>query len=138
MADRLDVVAVGIDDERAVVVRMIMRPEARLAVILAARGDRGLVKGVDIRSRFAAKGQVNPGFRCIPLENPEIGFSGDPEPPGLPLELVEQLVPERRQSLTEEFPAGFVVLDGVRDVIDHGLLSFLKVAYPFDPVVPLS
>ena len=36
MADRLDVVAVGIEHEGAVIVRVIVRPQPRRAVVLAA------------------------------------------------------------------------------------------------------
>jgi hypothetical protein len=45
--DGLDVVAVGIDDEGAVVARVVLGADARLAVVLAAGGERGGVEAVD-------------------------------------------------------------------------------------------
>ena len=39
--------AVGIEHERAVVIGMIVRTDARRAVVASARCDRGLVEGVD-------------------------------------------------------------------------------------------
>ena len=45
--DRLDVVAVGIDDEGAVVARVVLGADAGLAVVLAAGGERGGVEAVD-------------------------------------------------------------------------------------------
>jgi hypothetical protein len=42
VADRLDIVAVGIEHEGAVIVRMIMRADAGRAVVAAAGSDRGL------------------------------------------------------------------------------------------------
>ncbi len=50
MEDRLDVVAVRIEDERSVVFRVIVRPDARRPEIPAARTDRGRVKGLDLPS----------------------------------------------------------------------------------------
>src|SRR5271155_4694784 len=46
MANGLDVVAVGIEHERAVVVGMILRAQTGSAVVAAAGGNRGLVKVV--------------------------------------------------------------------------------------------
>ena len=47
VADRLDVVAVGIEHEGAVVVGVVVGPEARCAVVAAADGERGGMKPVD-------------------------------------------------------------------------------------------
>ena len=47
MANRLDIVAVRIEDEGGVVVRVIMRTQAGGAVVLAAGSQRGPVKGID-------------------------------------------------------------------------------------------
>src|SRR5215210_3035682 len=46
VADGLDVVALGIEDERAVVRLVVMRPEPRRAVVRAARSEGRLVEGI--------------------------------------------------------------------------------------------
>ncbi len=53
MADGLDRMTLGVEDEGAVIVGVIVGPEAGLAVVLAAGVDGGLVEGVD---RLAARG----------------------------------------------------------------------------------
>ena len=55
MANCLDVVVIGVEHECAVVVRMVMRPDAGRAVVDAAGGERGPMEGIDDRSRFGAK-----------------------------------------------------------------------------------
>ncbi len=47
VADRFDVVAIGVEDERAIVVRMVMRTQARLAVVPASGFERHGVKPID-------------------------------------------------------------------------------------------
>ena len=58
VADGLDVVAVGVEDEGAVVVGVVHGADAGRAVVLAAGGDRGLVEGVDLRAVLGAEGDV--------------------------------------------------------------------------------
>src|ERR1700745_1999146 len=50
MANRFDIVAVGIEHECAVVVGMIMRADARRAVVAATCPERGFVEGIDCRA----------------------------------------------------------------------------------------
>ena len=71
MAHRLDIVAVGIEHEGAVIVRVIVRPQSRRAVILAAGRERGAMEGVD---RGAALG----GDRDM-QDALEPAFAADPE-----------------------------------------------------------
>lgn len=47
VADRFDVVAIEVEDERAIVVRMVMRTQARLAVVPASGFERRGVKPID-------------------------------------------------------------------------------------------
>ena len=53
MADRFDIVAVGIEDERAIVIRMILRAQAGCTVVLAADGDGRAIKRLDGRAVLA-------------------------------------------------------------------------------------
>jgi hypothetical protein len=46
VTDDLDVVAVGVQNERSVIIRMILRSRARRAVIFAAGGDGRVMKSV--------------------------------------------------------------------------------------------
>src|SRR3546814_2988545 len=57
--DRLDIVAVGVEQERGVIARMI-GPLARRAIVAAARRQPGLVKGIDRRAIRRLKRQVMP------------------------------------------------------------------------------
>src|SRR5262245_15260444 len=59
VAARLDLVAVGIADEGAVIIGMVFGPEARAAVFGPALFERGEVEGVDLRARLGAEGDVH-------------------------------------------------------------------------------
>src|SRR5689334_22122293 len=48
VANQFDVVAVRVDDEGRVVVRVVLRPQARPAVVLAARLQRRAMEVVDL------------------------------------------------------------------------------------------
>jgi tetratricopeptide (TPR) repeat protein len=60
--DRLDIVAVGIEDEGGVIARMV-GPFARGAIVGAAGGEGGLVEGVDRGAVFGLERQVDMGLR---------------------------------------------------------------------------
>ena len=47
MVDGLDIVAVGVKDKGAVIAGVVMRPQARRAIVAPARRQRRLVKGID-------------------------------------------------------------------------------------------
>ena len=70
-ADGFDVVAVGIEHEGAVIVRVIHLAEARAAIVLAAGGDRRLVEGVDLRAALGAEGEMDMRRRLAAARNPE-------------------------------------------------------------------
>ena len=44
VASSFDIMAVRMEDEGAVIIRMLLRPQARRAVVTAARAERGLVE----------------------------------------------------------------------------------------------
>ena len=58
MAHRLDVVAFRVDDESAVVVRVVLGAQAGGAVVLAAGGDGGGVEGIHLGAGLGLPGQV--------------------------------------------------------------------------------
>ena len=59
MADGLDIVAVGVEHEGAVVIRVIMRAQSWRSVVLPARGDRGRVKGIDSGAGGGGEGDMD-------------------------------------------------------------------------------
>ena len=58
MVNGLDVVPVGVEDEGTVVAGVVLGPLARPAVVAVARGDRGLVKAVDVVAFRDGEGHV--------------------------------------------------------------------------------
>src|SRR5574337_2188478 len=73
MTDRLDVVAVGVEHERAVIMFVIMRPQARLAVVAATCSERGLVERIDIGPGLGRKRDVEASPQhAFAVADPEI------------------------------------------------------------------
>ena len=72
MADRLDVVAVGIAHERAVVVGVVLGPHPRLVQHLGAGGDGRVEERVDRRPVGGGEGDVASRIRlrssCSPIQ----------------------------------------------------------------------
>ena len=58
MADGFDIVAVGVDDESAVVVGVIVQSQARRTVVARARGQRGRMERVDGGAIGRGEGQM--------------------------------------------------------------------------------
>src|SRR5437667_12763524 len=79
MSHRLDPVPVEIDDEGGVVVRVILGPEARLAVVAAPGGERRRVEAVN----GAAEGRREAD---VSVERGSIAVMCDPERQRLLLE----------------------------------------------------
>jgi len=65
VADGLDVVAVGVEDEGAVVAGVVERARARSAVVGATGGERGGVEGVDRVAIAGGEGDVDAGIGDI-------------------------------------------------------------------------
>jgi hypothetical protein len=74
VTDDFDVVSVRVEDEGAVIVRMIMGPEARRAVVFSSGREGGLMKCVDQRAVVNSKGDMNPRFVWCSFADPEVGF----------------------------------------------------------------
>lgn len=86
VAHRLDIAAIGIEHKGAVVVRMIMGAQTRRAVVPAAGGDCGAVKGVDGAAIIGGDCDVQRAFEPAFAADPEIGLPCFPKPAaGLPL-----------------------------------------------------
>ena len=79
MADRFDVVAVGVQHKSAIVVGMILRSRSRRAVVAAARGPRRLVESIDLRPRLGAKSNVYGRHIRLSLPDPEVRFGRNAE-----------------------------------------------------------
>src|SRR6478672_1192211 len=75
VTDRFDIVAVGIEDEGAVIIGMIMRPEARRAMVAAARFDRRRVEGVDQGAGLDGERDVSPLPHPLIVADPEKGLA---------------------------------------------------------------
>ena len=72
MADGLDVVTVEVENKRAVIVGVIVRAQARRAVITRTSGDGGLVKGINQGARAHAKSDMNGRMVWPAFAQPEI------------------------------------------------------------------
>jgi len=121
VADGLDVVTVGVEHERAVVLRVILGTDAGRAVVLAAGGDRRLVERADLGATLRTKRDVHAidlALAGSPID-PEIGLAADPVPGEL-LERHDQAVPQRCERPLVEGLAAREVGDLDPDVIDHG------------------
>jgi hypothetical protein len=68
MADRLEIMPVEIEDERAVIIRMIMRAQAGRPVVLGPGLEGRFIEGPHLRSRLATcvGGAVLPS---LPIQN---------------------------------------------------------------------
>src|SRR2546427_217340 len=111
---RLDVVAIGIEDERRISVFLAHpgRP-----VVLSASGHRGAVEGVD--GGLVAGVECDVGGRAdLPFRHPEVVPAALDEPERVVV-LPVHLVSQRRQRLLVEPPAGARIAAAEADVLDH-------------------
>src|SRR5215472_581751 len=78
MADGLDVVSFGIEDEGAVIARMIVLAHAGPAVVSPSSGDRRLVEGVDHRAIAGRERDMDGPIR-LPSSDPEVRLASRAE-----------------------------------------------------------
>lgn len=71
MADGFDVVAVGIEDERTVIVGVIVRPNAGRAIVTAAGGERRPMESVDPLPAVTSKSDMHRRLVARRLMDPE-------------------------------------------------------------------
>jgi hypothetical protein len=64
MADRLHIIAIRVNHKRAVVMRVVMRPQTRRTIVHTACFHGGLVESVDLRAAAGAPTQVAAGGDC--------------------------------------------------------------------------
>ena len=62
VADSLDIVSIGRDDERTVVVWVVVRPQARPPVVFATGSERCFVEGVHFRAGGGHESDVQRGW----------------------------------------------------------------------------
>ena len=79
MAHRLDIVPIRIEHEGSVVVRVVLRPEPRRAVVHASRLERRPVKRVDSGARLRDEGDVQRALQGGARANPEIRLAIGPQ-----------------------------------------------------------
>ena len=116
MEDGLDVVAVGVEDERAVIALVIDRALARRAVVTVPGLDRRPVERLDLLAALRDERDVDVlAQRLAVLCNREVAPLRQPLVRVLPAELVA----ERQEHRRVERLRGLEVGHPKRDVIDH-------------------
>src|SRR5947207_12601161 len=119
VADGLDVVAVGVEHERAVVA-LVVPAQARRAVVGAAGGEARGVERVNGRPVLARERDVHSGRVGLALMEPEDGLAliAEPDHPVVG-PLGEDGPAERCQGLLVEGAAALVVAHVGTDMIEH-------------------
>ena len=82
MADGLDVVTVRVEHEGAVVVRVVVRPQPRRAIVLAAGRERRVIERIDRRSIVRGDRHVQRTIDPALGADPEIRLAADAEAGG--------------------------------------------------------
>ena len=93
-AHGLDVVAVGVEDEGAVIIWMVVGPRAGRAIVPSAGGQRRTMEGVDfgargrgegdMRSAFGLRARADPEERLVVLAEAGVGVRRPSAPPSPP------------------------------------------------------
>ena len=124
MANSLNIVAVGIEDVRAVVVLVVLGAKARFAVVDAAGGEGGVVEVVDLLAVLCAKGDVEARLGGRADADVEVGFEGVRPAEGEATaefdgSVREFFVAERSERLVVEVAALCEITDVNGEVVDH-------------------
>src|SRR5690242_14524496 len=147
MAASFDLVAVRIVRECAVVVRVVVRPEARRAIVLGARLDRGLVERIDRLAALGDKGDVRAALlvrllvQLCRLADPEarlVRFAVAVRDDALAgnVDGVDAAVAERLQRGVIECLRLLQVRNADRNVIDHRRPPNGGIPPPIPPMPP--
>jgi hypothetical protein len=126
MTHRLNVVAVGIENEGGVIVGVIVGPQAGSAIVSSASMKCCNVEGIDTGSVDCDDGDVQRPFEPAFAADPEVRLAGLAEPcRGSPafrvhaIDLHHKSITERRKRLRVESLGTRVVRNRKADVIDH-------------------
>src|SRR5438552_16652661 len=120
MANSLDVVAVWIEDIRAVVVGVVDLAYSRCAVIRSAGVDGRRMEGVHLLASVCRQRNVKPTLHGLATGlDPERGPSSLAKSRGLTERLHGQLPSKRREGVLIEGLAAVIVADGESNVINH-------------------
>src|ERR1700684_2848777 len=119
VADGLDVVAVRIEHEGAVIILMVVGPWARPAIVLAACRDRCRVKSIDGGASARGEANVRACLRAWARSNPEKGLWLDAIAAEALILGIEPRYPQGTQRAIVELPRPLDVADAKRDVIQH-------------------
>ena len=121
----LDIMAVGIEHEGAVVVRVIVWAQAGRTMVLAAGRDGGAIEGIDRCAILRDERHVQPAAERVAGTDPEIGLTLVAEPGrGLAAALLRRhlhhdAVAERRQRSFVEFLRAGKIRHPEADVVEH-------------------
>jgi hypothetical protein len=129
LCDGLDVMPVGADHERGVLVVAIFGPEPGGSVVLAASGKGGAVKCVHSRAIRRFKSEVHRRPDRVTADEPEIVSAGCLHIDQL-WRLERDLVAERRESRFDETAAGIHVADVDLNVMEHRASRLLDWSRP--------
>src|SRR5664279_5904499 len=140
MVNGLDVVAVGIEHEGAVVVWMVVRTQSGGAIVDPAGRDRRFIKSADRLPMLRGKGDMRSSPRIAPQRDPEEEFWTGAITDGMWTFRVEPRDPQGTQGAIIECLRPLEVADADGDVVQHGrpspltLLRLLGEAFeqPFD------
>src|SRR5215216_3628608 len=137
MTHRLDIVSVGIEHEGAVVILVIMRPQPRRAIVLAAGPEPCRVELIDEVACLGQKSDMDVAAEALTRADPEIRPLILPESEiRLAVRLfcrdvVNQHDAERRQRLLVELARSLEIADGKPHVIQHDALPPPCCSIPF-------
>ena len=119
VANRLDVVPVRTNDERCIVVRVVVRTQARRAIVFATRVQSRAIESFDLLAILGRESQVK--MRGLLLESADaqrrLAVRAKLE---TKRSLEDNRYAERFERLEEEGFARCIVTDSEYDVVKHG------------------
>src|SRR5262245_6002760 len=116
--------AIRIEHKGAVVIRMILRPQAGRAIVLGAGRNRSAIEFVDCSSVLSGDSDMHGVVEAALATDPEIRFAIDAEASRRTIAFVlphlhDEHIAEGRERLLIEGLRPLVVRDGKANVINH-------------------